>query len=61
MQETFYRGYRIRYHCVAEWFAHIYRPDSKTAMSGIIKASRQEGLDVLLSRARARIDQEEST
>jgi hypothetical protein len=22
MQSTMYRGYRIRYHCESEWFAH---------------------------------------
>lgn len=61
MQETTYRGYRILYHCVAEWFAHIYRPGSNLAMGGpTITATREEGEQVLLSRVHARIDQEES-
>jgi len=61
MQETTYKGYRIKYHCVAEWFAHIYPPGFPLALGGpTITASRDEGEQVLLSRARERIDQEES-
>jgi hypothetical protein len=61
MQETTYKGYRIKYHCTTEWFAHIYRPGSNSIMSGpIITASREDGEQVLLSRVYARIDQEES-
>ena len=61
MQETEYKSYRIRYHCVAEWFALIFRLGSNLAMGGAnITATVEEGEQVLLSRARARIDQEES-
>lgn len=60
MQETTYRGYLIRYHCVDVWFAHIYRPGSSQIMSGpTITSTREEGEHVLLSRVRERIDQEE--
>ena len=28
MKELDYRGYRIRYHCGAEWLAHVFKPGS---------------------------------
>lgn len=60
MQETTYKSYRIRYHCTSEWFTHVYPPGSGLALGGnIITATREEGEQVLLSRARARVDQEE--
>ena len=61
MLETTYRGYRIRYHCTSGWFTHIYPPGSGLALGGdIITATREEGEQVLLSRACARIDHEET-
>ncbi len=62
LEETTYRGYRIRYHCVQEWFAHIYPPRSVAIMKdgGTVLASKGEGKDVLLERACARIDREEN-
>jgi hypothetical protein len=60
MQETSYRNYRIRYHKVTEWFAHVYRPGENKRMSDIPKASLAEGEAVLLSRARAIVDREEA-
>ncbi|TLU83863.1 MAG: hypothetical protein FDX30_06220 [Chlorobium sp.] len=61
MQEIKYRNYRIRYHCVLGWFAHIYRPGANSAMSDIIEATREEGEQILLVRVRARIDREEES
>ena len=61
MQETTYKGYRIRYHCTSVWFTHIYPPGLGLALGDdIITATREEGEQVLLSRARARIDNEET-
>ena len=59
MQETMYRGYRVRYHKVAEWFAHIYRPGASSMMSEKPKATVQEGEALLMVRVRAIIDREE--
>lgn len=61
MQETEYRGYRILYHCPSDWFANIFRRGSDLVMrNGTVTATRSEGKDVLLQRARARIDAEET-
>jgi len=59
MQETTYKGYRIRYHQVAEWFAHIYRPGATRLMTEIPKATIQEGEAVLMQRVHVIIDREE--
>lgn len=39
------------------WFAHIYRPGSNLAMNDVMKATREEGQQVLLKRVYARIDE----
>jgi hypothetical protein len=57
MQETTYRGFRIRYHCLKEWFAHIHKPFSVEIVDTVL-ATVPEGKNTLLRRACARIDRE---
>jgi hypothetical protein len=57
VQETSYKGYRIRYHKVADWFAQVYPPGSGLALGGDIpKATLQEGEHIMLMRAKAKVD-----
>lgn len=59
MREERYAGYRIKFHCTSEWFAHIYRPNSNVAMAPpIITATREEGETVLLLRVKNHINQD---
>jgi len=59
MREESYKGYRIRFHCTSEWFAHIYQPDSNVAMAlPVVTATRAEGEKILLQRVKQRIDQD---
>lgn len=58
MKEFDYRGYRVRYHCGAEWLAHVFKPGSSHVTPVTLKASLAEGEDALLKRARDRIDAE---
>ncbi len=53
-----YRGFSILYYPSDNWLAFLYPPEATKAMSGIVRASRAEGEEVLLDRARARIDAE---
>lgn len=60
MQITHYKGYFIRYHRTTEWLAQIYKAGSNVAIAGTrITATSDEGEQILLARARARIDEEE--
>jgi hypothetical protein len=63
MPSTKYRDYRISYYLLSEgWSAHIYRPSSPLIMrNGMVTATVEEGEEVLLEGARARIDDAESS
>jgi hypothetical protein len=53
-----YRGYMILYHPSDDWLAFIYPPEATEAMEEATRATRKEGEQVLLSRVRARVDEE---
>jgi hypothetical protein len=53
-----YRGFPVLYYPSDNWLAFLYPPESTDAMSEIVRATRAEGEEVLLNRARARIDAE---
>jgi len=57
MKEKQHRGWRIRYHCTGEWLAEVYRPGSLMAENGRSVATLEEGEDVVLQRARQKIDE----
>lgn len=59
MQITHYKGYFIRYHRTSEWLAQIYRAGSNLAIAGPRITATEEGEQILLARAHARIDEEE--
>jgi hypothetical protein len=60
MREEIYRGYSIRYDLRGTWTAQIRRPGGYVVMrDGFITATTDEGEQILLKRARERIDQEE--
>jgi hypothetical protein len=42
-----------------KWFAVILRPHSNIPLGEATEATQEEGMDVLLERAKARIDAEE--
>jgi hypothetical protein len=50
-----YRGYMILYHSSDDWLAFIYPPEATEAFP---RATRKEGVQVLFSRVRARVDAE---
>lgn len=58
MREVVYRGYKIRYHCSAVWFANIFRPGSPRPIVETPTATRDEGVDILLQRIQQIIDRE---
>jgi len=59
MQYSIYKNHFIIYHCVVEWFAHIYRVDSVDVPDvSTVTATINEGATVLIRRARALIDVE---
>ena len=52
-----YKGYRIHTNCPGQtWSARIMPPSSTRILSDIPTATREEGENVLLDRARAAID-----
>ena len=59
---TPYRGYRILTQLTKEWFANIFRPGSNRVMTGPphATATREEGEQVVIARARDVIDKEEA-
>jgi hypothetical protein len=61
MRQVEYRGYSIRYEKRTHgWVAHIRRPGGFVIIrNGIIGATLDEGEEILLQLARARIDEEE--
>jgi hypothetical protein len=60
MKTIKYRDYTISYELRTRWLAQIKRPGAYMIMKdGMIRASAEEGEEVLLARCRARIDQEE--
>lgn len=60
MREVTHRGYAIRYQLkLNRWSAHVLRPGGFMVMrDGFITATVDEGEEVLLRRALARIDEE---
>ena len=60
MKKIKYRDYTISYDLLTRWLAQIRRPGAYMIMKdGIIRASLEEGEEVLLERCRERIDREE--
>ncbi len=61
MKEVTYRGYSIRFHSTPlRWSAQVRRPGGYMILKdGFITATLDEGENILLERARARIDAEE--
>ena len=56
--KTTYRGYTILSHGADGWLGFVYPPGTITATGAVEYATKTEGHDVLLDRARTRIDVE---
>jgi hypothetical protein len=56
MNETEYRGYRIRAYQTKKFFANIVAPGTNAVLRNIPTATLDEGEDVLLSRAKNMVD-----
>jgi hypothetical protein len=58
MDETTYKGYRIKYHRTIHWFALAWAPGSTRSWTSPPTATRKEGREVLEKRTKDRIDEE---
>jgi hypothetical protein len=58
MEETTYKGYRVKYHCTVNWFALAWAPGSTRVWTAPPIATREEGREILEKRTKDRIDWE---
>jgi predicted RNase H-like HicB family nuclease len=56
--KTTYRGYTIFYYSAGGWLGFVYPPSAVKATGETEEATKGEGEEVLLNRAKARIDAE---
>jgi len=61
MEETTYRGYKIRIHKTDKWFSVITRPGDVIAMREPVTAPISENKDDFMRRVKERIDREEDS
>jgi hypothetical protein len=59
MLELTYRGYAIQCRLDHKWYAVVLRPTSHLPLGRACEATEEEGCEVAIERAKARVDAEE--